>query len=243
VCLVTEVSKVEQAGATARALEELPVERQVAISKEAVHEHERLERDDVVTGAGEPAGAARDGGGNMGTGSGGEVEDLTDVALLGRLVVVASDLDDEHVELRRHVAGDLGEADAGLVLDRPERLPDRARRHLRSPPCPRRSYLLRVTNQPELKLPRAQFRSEQNKHHVMSVSQNLQLFLSSREQPAPKKEEIDSPPQILRFRRSYPRNKSRNQRISTRSAEPDFISEPAKYRLATRYYYSMLIII
>jgi hypothetical protein len=66
----------------------------------------------------------------------------------------------------------------------------------------------------------------------MSVSQNLQLVLCSREQPAPKKRKAIHRPQILQFRRSYPRNKSRNQRSSTRSVEPGFISEPTKYRLA-----------
>jgi hypothetical protein len=67
---------------------------------------------------------------------------------------------------------------------------------------------------PELELPRARFRSEQNKHHKMSLSQNLQLTGAT----CTKKRKVNTTP-----RWSYPRNKSRNQRSSTRSAAPGFI--------------------
>jgi hypothetical protein len=132
--LVPKIREVEQAGAPPRGVEELAVEGRVAIHQEAVHEHERLERDHIVASAGEPPGAPCHCSSNVGAGSGRKVEDLADVALLGRLVVVAGGLDDEHVQLGRDVAGDLGEADAGLVLHRAQRLPDRARRHPHSPP-------------------------------------------------------------------------------------------------------------
>jgi hypothetical protein len=108
VCLVPKIGEVQQAGTPPCAMEELAVEERVAIDKEAVHDHERLERDHIVAGPGEPAGAPCHDSSNVGAGSERKVEDLADVALPGRLVVVAGGLDDEHVQIGRDVASELG---------------------------------------------------------------------------------------------------------------------------------------
>jgi hypothetical protein len=127
--LVPKIGEVQQAGTPPCAMEELAVEGRVTIDKEAVHEHERLERDHIVAGPGEPAGAPYHGSSNVGVGSGRKVEDLADVALPGRFVVVAGGLDDEHVQIGRDVASDVGGGAVSFACGAASRGRDLGRRH------------------------------------------------------------------------------------------------------------------
>jgi len=108
----------------------------VAVSEEAVDEDQGLEGDRPTAGLGEATGQTGDALADVVAGVAGEAEYLSDVPLLGRVLVVACGLDDGHVEVGDGVAAaDLGQADAGLVLNRAHHLSDLAGCHI-SASCP-----------------------------------------------------------------------------------------------------------
>lgn len=129
---VAEVEHVEHPRPAPRGVEQLALERRVAVGEDAVHDDQRLEGHRPAPGAAEAARQRGHAGADVTPGEAGERQDLPDVALVAReRLAVAGGLDDCHVQIGRHGAAVavLGEPDARLILDRAQSLAQLARRH------------------------------------------------------------------------------------------------------------------
>lgn len=101
----------------------------MAVLKKTVDEDEAFQSHNPVSGFAETPGDGRDAGIDIAAGVGGHAQDLSEVFLVGWLVVVAGSFDNGDVELWSHGAGDFGNTDACLILYCSNHLPDRGRCH------------------------------------------------------------------------------------------------------------------
>lgn len=115
--VVSEAGEIENLGAAFHGVKNFPWEIRISILKNAKNEHEGFQSDDPVAGAADPftdGSSARSGVNFVG---GDEGENVGDVAVVDRDLVVGGGLEDGHLDGRCIVFGNLGETDAGLVFD------------------------------------------------------------------------------------------------------------------------------
>ncbi|WVZ20395.1 hypothetical protein V8G54_007717 [Vigna mungo] len=134
VSLVSKISHIEEPCSSAGGVKDLLLEQRGTLVHEPVYEHERLERHNPVPRLPQTLRHRGDACVDVAPRVRHEVQDLPDVLLAGGVVVVAGGLDNRDFHLRRHVAGDLRNPYAGLVLHHPNRLPDRRGSHRKPQP-------------------------------------------------------------------------------------------------------------
>lgn len=116
---VPEIAEVEEARPAPGGEKDVLLEGNAALGEEALHEQEGLQGHDPVLGAVEAAGDDGDAGVDHGARVAGEAEDLGHVALVGGVLAMAGGLDNGDFEVGEGAAGggDLGQADAGVILE------------------------------------------------------------------------------------------------------------------------------